>query len=390
MPIGPKITLLVILDFLSSKCDYEIAWPSITTIAEVSGLSARAVRRHVKALRELGLLTVIPCGRQAITRVLKQKYSYALGLTNAKHRLNFYKICWKHSLWDGIPLSENDLTKVSEQGRGRPHSNAGQGRVRPPSLKKEGGPSPTPSPNPLLPFSSSSQASEEIEAPPSSETAAFGERPAVAYGVGWGSQDSGKLEEMRKRLGLPQGRLSSAQQIKNLGEVLKLTSDPEAVTWDVIRHAMNSDVWDGLNDDSLGLRLSKKFQEKLLIEIEIILEIEKREEESRLANLPENKLAERLSRAMSLDGVEYSIFFYPGEENSGDLDERIAYFIWLEFPEFRNKFFEFDEGLYMATLRPADYLSESQIEKILGQFHSDLMPKATEIEVDNIHIEIAF
>ena len=127
LPRGPKATLLVIVDHLSSKCNYEVAWPSISRIAEYAGYHYQSVRRHIKALVSLGVIRIIPAGRRQLIQVLEHEYSYSPSLNRTKHRLNLYSICWKHPFWSTGEVSQEDLQEIAktldghvEQDRGDP------------------------------------------------------------------------------------------------------------------------------------------------------------------------------------------------------------------------------------------------------------------------------
>jgi DNA-binding transcriptional ArsR family regulator len=115
-----KITIAAILDLLSPKSDYCLAWPSAATLARRIGKSRRTVLWHLKAIKELGIFTVHRFSPQGATAFVQKKYGIEINLERCRCQApNLFEVSVDHPLWDESktipPEVENEWKQIVKQ-----------------------------------------------------------------------------------------------------------------------------------------------------------------------------------------------------------------------------------------------------------------------------------
>ncbi len=74
LPPEIKLTIETILDLLSSKSGYCLAWPSAAALAKRTGKSRRTILWHLKAIKQFGIFNVHQFTPDQATAYARNKY----------------------------------------------------------------------------------------------------------------------------------------------------------------------------------------------------------------------------------------------------------------------------------------------------------------------------
>ena len=88
-----RLTALMIIDFLNSQSCYEVAWPSVNSLAKRLGVSDRTVKRYLAQLRKLSIFEIHRLSPESASQFLNRRYGLDVQFTRCrKHAPNIYKI----------------------------------------------------------------------------------------------------------------------------------------------------------------------------------------------------------------------------------------------------------------------------------------------------------
>jgi hypothetical protein len=101
LPPEIKLTIEAILDLLSSKSGYCLAWPSAATLAKRTGKSRRTILWHIKAIKQFSIFQVHQFMPDEATAYAQNKYGFTIKLDWCRHQApNLFEVNSKHPLWD--------------------------------------------------------------------------------------------------------------------------------------------------------------------------------------------------------------------------------------------------------------------------------------------------
>jgi DNA-binding transcriptional ArsR family regulator len=101
LPPEIKLTVETILDLLSSKSDYCLAWPSAANLAQRTGKSRRTILWHLKAIKQLGIFQVHQFTPDEAKAYALNRYGLVIRLEQCRHQApNLFEVNPEHLLWD--------------------------------------------------------------------------------------------------------------------------------------------------------------------------------------------------------------------------------------------------------------------------------------------------
>lgn len=101
LPPEIKLTIETILDLLSSKSDYCLAWPSAAALAKRTDKSRRTILWHIKAIKQFGIFQVHQFTPDEAKAYALNRYGLVIRLEQCRHQApNLFEVNPNHSLWD--------------------------------------------------------------------------------------------------------------------------------------------------------------------------------------------------------------------------------------------------------------------------------------------------
>ena len=101
LPPEIKLTIETILDLLSSKSGYCLAWPSAAALAKRTGKSRRTILWHLKAIKQFGIFQVHHFTPDEATAYARNRYCFVINLDQCRHQApNLFEVNPEHPLWD--------------------------------------------------------------------------------------------------------------------------------------------------------------------------------------------------------------------------------------------------------------------------------------------------
>jgi hypothetical protein len=111
LDIEIRTAIAVIIDHLSHKSDYCLAWPSAQHIANKLGRCRRSAQWYIKIIKRLEIFTWQQLSPDDAVEYVRQKYGFRINLDRCNRQApNLFEVNDDHSLWNskGIP---KDLDK---------------------------------------------------------------------------------------------------------------------------------------------------------------------------------------------------------------------------------------------------------------------------------------
>jgi hypothetical protein len=100
LPPEIKLTIEAILDLLSPKTGYNLAWPSAVTLAKRTGKSRRTVLWHVKVVKQLGIFRCHQLTPQEAKDYALSTYGLMIKLDRCSAQApNLFEVNPAHPLW---------------------------------------------------------------------------------------------------------------------------------------------------------------------------------------------------------------------------------------------------------------------------------------------------
>ena len=101
LPPEIKLTLETMLDRLSSKSDYNLAWPSAANLAKRIGKSRRTILWHLQAIKQFGIFKIYQFTPTEAKAYAQNTYGLIIELGWCRHQApNLFEVNPEHPLWD--------------------------------------------------------------------------------------------------------------------------------------------------------------------------------------------------------------------------------------------------------------------------------------------------
>ena len=123
LPPEIKLTIETILDLLSSKTGYCLAWPSAAKLAQRTGKSRRTILWHLKAIKQFGIFQVHQFTPDEATAYAQNRYGLTINLDWCRHQApNLFEVNPEHPLWDESRIIPPEIEREWENIVGRINS----------------------------------------------------------------------------------------------------------------------------------------------------------------------------------------------------------------------------------------------------------------------------
>ena len=112
LPVEIKATVQAVVDLLGTKTAYNLAWPSVATIARRTGRSRRTIQWHLQVVRALGIFKCLHFTPDEAERYCRDKYRATIRLDRCTAQApTLFEVNPEHPLWDKSRTLPDDVDR---------------------------------------------------------------------------------------------------------------------------------------------------------------------------------------------------------------------------------------------------------------------------------------